>query len=637
MSKEKRPSSIFSFSVIFDIALVALLVFSLIFNFFKISLATENIFLFLSFLGLLPVLKSAIRALIKRRLTIDLLASVALIFSLLTREWMSAAFINLMLTFARLFDQYVEIKTKNIIFHLMKFRPEKVKIKRNGEDVEIPLSEVKAGDLIHVEMGERVPVDGTIINGKASLNESTLTGESELKVKTVGDKVFESTLNEAGFLEIKAEKVGEDSQFARVISLIEDASKSKAKMNSLSDKFSFIYIVIILISSFVIYFVSKDLRLVLAVLLVVCADDIAVAVPLGFTIGIATAARHGILIKGGEALERLSKIKFFITDKTGTLTKGKPKVMNIKIYGNYDEENVLQKLADLSDDSTHPMSKAIVRYCEEKNIHPKEINKFNEIPGEGVFGEIDGHEFFVGRTHFLKNQNISFVEKENQEIEDEKKQGYAVVGLSRDKKLIAIISLADEVKHNALDVVNKTKKLGVLKWVMLTGDNEKVAQKVAMSSGIDEFKANLKPEDKINFLKDFKTREKRVVAMMGDGVNDAAALSLADVSIAMGRIGSDAAIEASDVTIMRDNLETIPESMILAKNVLKIVKQNFIIWGVTNSIGLILVFAGVIGPKGASAFNFITDFFPILNTFRIGISSSSLSFPSRHLRDKLQR
>jgi P-type E1-E2 ATPase len=182
-----------------------------------------------------------------------------------------------------------------------------------------------------------------------------------------------------------------------------------------------------------------------------------------------------------------------------------------------------------------------------------------------------------------------------------------------------ILSLEDEVKSSALEMIKKTKILGVKKWIMLTGDNEKVAAKVGAAVDIDFFQANVKPVDKINYLKEFKTKEKEVVAMMGDGVNDAAALSLADLSIAMGEIGSDAAIEASDVTIMRDNLEAIPDSMKIAKNVMKIVKQNFLIWGVTNSIGLCLVFAGLIGPKGASVFNFVTDFFPILNTFRIGM------------------
>jgi Cd2+/Zn2+-exporting ATPase len=604
--------------IIFDVILIFLLTVSLFTHFLNIITLPDFVFAVLSFIGLLPVLKSAISALIKRKLTIDLLASIALIFALASHEWYSAAFINLMLAFARIFASWVEMRSKNIIARLLKFRPEKVKVKRNGEEVIIPLNQVKVGDLIHVEMGERVPVDGKIINGKASINESTLTGESELKVKTVGDQVFESTLNESGFIEINAEKVGADSQFARVIALIENAAASKAVANRIADRFTFWYILATLCTAVILYFVTHNLTFILSVLLVICADDIAVAVPLGFTMAISTAAKRGVLIKGGDVVENLAKVSNFISDKTGTLTRGKPKVRQVELMSKISEGDFLQLLASISVDSQHPISQAIIKFCQEKNISPQEVENFSEIPGEGVTAKINGAKILVGRIAYLREQNVEVSSAELQKMEEIMNKGFGVVGLSMDKKIIGVLAIEDEIRKAAPVIIRETKRMGVKKWMILTGDNEKVAAKVAREVGADEYHANLKPVDKITFIREFKKKNNGILAMMGDGVNDAAALSMVDVSIAMGAIGSDAAIEASDVALMHDNLCRVPETMKIAKHAMQIIKQNFLIWGATNATGLILVFAGFLGPVGASAYNFITDFFPIINSLRIG-------------------
>ncbi len=237
--------------------------------------------------------------------------------------------------------------------------------------------------------------------------------------------------------------------------------------------------------------------------------------PLSFTLAIAKAARNGILIKGGQAVENLSNIKFFITDKTGTLTKGKPKIVKLQIIGQISEKNILQILSNLSNDSIHPVSKAINKYCEEKNIKAQAINEFNEIPGEGVSGEIEGKKMLLGRIAFLKEKGIIIGGDEENEIKENINSGRQVVGLSEDQKLIALLFLTDEIKHNAANVVSFTKKIGVKKWIMLTGDNENAARNVAKQVNIDIYESNLKPEDKINFIKDFKLKENGTFAMVG--------------------------------------------------------------------------------------------------------------------------
>lgn len=618
--KEKFFTSIFSFGFVFDVFLIFSLTISLTANFLKILFIPQDIFLILSFLGLLPVLKSALTALIRRKLTIDLLASIALIFSLLAREWYSAAFINLMLCFARIFDHWVSTRTKNIIQHLLKYRPEKVKIKHGDKTFEIPIEQVKVGDTIILETGDRVPVDGKIISGKASFNESTLTGESELKVKTVNDEVYSSTLNEAGFVEIMAEKVGEDSRFSQVIALIEEASKSKTRANRVADKFTFWYIFLTLFFTLLLFLLGVPHMFILSILLVVCADDIAVSVPLCFTMVIFSSARRGVLIKGGEAVENLAKIKTFITDKTGTLTRGKPRISEIKNFGHVAEADLLKIFLSLSSNSKHPVSLAVTKYLADRHIKLENVEEFSEIPGEGVSGKINGKKIFLGRIPFLQENGVVITHEEEKKIEEIKNSGRGIIGAGEARDLLGIAAVEDEIRKNAHLMINETKMLGIKKWIILTGDNEKVAAKVGTQVGADETHANVSPMQKVEFIKKFKLKHHQdTLAMIGDGVNDAAALALSDVSIAMGAIGSDAAIESADVALMHDRLLGVSETIRLAKRGMGTVKVSFVIWGVTNFVGLILVFAGFLGPVGASFYNFVTDFFPILNAMRVGV------------------
>ncbi len=569
----------------------------------------------LSFLGFIPVLISVYFSILKKRVGVDLLAAIALFFTFWEGQWVSGAFINLMLASARLFDRFVETRTKNIITQLLKLRPEKVKVKNEEIINEIPIEKVQINDLVVVAPGSRVPVDGVIVSGQASIDESSLTGESELVVRRVGERVLSSSYNEFGSLLVKVEKVGEDTTFAKIVGLVEEATRSKTKTEKIADKFSTWYILFTLAAAIVIYLLSHNASLVLSILLITCADDIAVAIPLGFTIVISKAAKHGIVIKGAEVIEKLNKIDVFLTDKTGTLTKGDSKVVNIS-YFNIEKNKFLEIAGICSINSNHPTSLTILDYLKKEKVDIIAPDEFNEMPGDGIALKKNGDKYFSGKVSFLEKNGVVLSAEQKSLIENKKNEGESIVAIGVNDRLVGFFSFEDEIRANAKHLITQTKALGIKRWIMMTGDNENVAKRVANQIGIDEYIANMKPEDKLATIKRIKHRDRRL-AMIGDGVNDAAALALADVSIAMGVKGSDAAIEAADIALMHDDLSRIPEAIRLSREAIVIVKENFIIWGITNVVGLYLVFSGIIGPSGAAAFNFATDFIPILNVFRI--------------------
>ena len=583
-----------------------------------------------SFIGVIPVAVSAVKSLIAKKLSVDLLAAIALTFSLLSFEWVSAAFINLMLAFARLFDRITEARAKKTIQSLMKFRVERVRIKTAGDSIrEVHIDQVHIGDLVIVENGDRMPVDGVVVSGEADVDEASLTGESELVHKKIGSKVFTATVNESGSLVVRTEKLGADTTISRMITLVEAAGRDKNEAERAADRFTQWYILLSLLASVVMYLCGLSTREILAVLLVVCADDIAVAVPLAFTSAISHAARRGVIVKGSSAFEQLSKLKFILTDKTGTLTRGKPRIVDIRSYDTkFSLDDVAARFFMGASESGHIVSKAIAEYAVEHKMKLHTPDDFKEVPGKGIIFKHDGSNMLMGRLSFMEEQKCHIDEKVRADIAIEKNEGRGVACLAIDGKVVGLISYADELRPHVREIIKETKAFGVSEWHMLTGDNEKAAAAVSAQIGIRHFHANMTPEGKVDFIRHFekehsgkptkKDMTKGIVAYIGDGVNDAASLALADVSIAMGGAGADAAIEASDITIMKDDLSRLPEVMRIARKTRGIIKGNFWIWAITNIAGLGLVTFGIIGPAGAATYNFLTDFLPIGNAFRAG-------------------
>ncbi len=576
----------------------------------------QKLLFLVSAVATLPVIYAALQSIRKKKISVDLLASIALMASLIARQWTSAAFINLMLTSARIFEGYTRSKARAAIQGLLKLRPHTIKVKRDSEVIELPAEEAKVGDLIIIESGERIPVDGLIVQGEASIDQSSLTGESAPVDKKIGDTVFSSTLAVSGSLVVKTEKTGNNTTLEKIISLVEESQKEKSDSRTIAEKFSSWYIVVTLVGSVLLYIALHDASLVLSVLLVTCADDIAIAVPLAFFSAIGYAARRGVIVKGGNFLEALTKIKTMIVDKTGTLTLGRLTVQEIVPLKGNDLQDVFRIAAMTEVFSEHPAAKAILEYAHSKSIRFEKPDDFEEKPGRGIAAVFRGKKFFSGNPHFFQELGIPLLPSELRHIQEYEEKGFDVTIIGEEKTIIGFIVLADAIRPGVKEVIEKLRALGMVHWVMLTGDNEKVAKRVATELDIGEFHANLLPEQKVEYIKQH-LKEYPKTAMIGDGANDAASLALADVGIAMGAIGSDAAIEAADIALMRDDISEIPEIVELGRYTLKIVHQDFLIWGITNSIGLALAFSHIVGPAGAAAYNFFTDFLPLVNSIRL--------------------
>jgi len=477
-----------------------------------------------------------------------------------------------------------------------------------------------------VGLGDQVPADGVVVEGEASIDQSSLTGESVPIVRGVGEEVLSSTIVVSGNLMVRIEKVGKETTLEKIIALVEKSRSNKAQINTMADRFAGWYILLSFVGAVILYFIFGNLPLVLSVLLVVCADDIAVAIPLAFLMATGYAAKRGVIIKGYNFLEGMSSLKVVVMDKTGTLTKGDLRVVGVFPFGGKSQEEVLAFGAVAFSVSSHPISKSVIKYVKAKGLPINRPDRFEERSGRGALAIYQGKNIAIGNRPFLEKLKFKITEKQLSVIEQQEDNGLNVTLVGFGDELIGFVALESELRPEVKESIIELKKLGVEKVVMLTGDNEKVAKRVAEAVGIDEFYANLLPEDKLEHLKKYLSKDYKT-AMVGDGINDAAVLGLADIGIAMGAIGSDAAIESADIILMKDDFSRIPEMMKLSKYVLGVSKQNFIVWGLVNAVGLFLVFGGVLGPTRAAAYNFLTDFIPLFNSSRL---------LKLHLRSKIE-
>lgn len=607
----------------FDPVFGILCVLGLVIGYFKVL--PDNVLnialLVVNLIGFIPILRSVYKALRNREITVDLLAVIALVFSLLVGEYASALFIQLMLLFARILSNYTDSSIHQALKFLMKLKPLTAHLLAGEDTRDVGVSEVKAGDIVIVRLGERIPVDGIVLEGQGSIDQSSFTGESLPIEAKQGSHVLTSTLLTSGELKIQAEKVGKDTAFSHVIKLVEQSDLNKSKIIGISKKFASLYVVVILVAAISLLVITGNLTLVVSVLLVVCADDIAIAIPLAFTAAMAKAARQGVLIKGGIFLEAMAKLNTLLMDKTGTLTTGKLQVHRfINLYPTiYNDAQLLEFAGSLSDLSDHPISKAIHSYMHDRRITVSTVSDFVETAGKGVSGQSGNYRIQMGKLPFVLTNNVKQPASDVQnQIDLLSASGNNLTFLAVNEDLAAIFVIADQIKPEAKQMVSDLQSLGVNDLVMLTGDNPRVAMTVANILNLPNYKSDLLPEDKLEFIKQ-KVASNKVVAMMGDGVNDAPALNLATIGISMGGIGSDVAIESADIVLMRDDLGQIPNIIRLGRRVLNIAKQNIALWVIINAIGLVLVFTKVLSPEGAAAYNFVTDVFTLLNAMRIMI------------------
>jgi P-type Cu+ transporter len=521
-----------------------------------------------------------------------------------------------------LFGKYLETSAKSrttvAISKLLNLQAKQARVLRNGKEMMIPIEEVIVGDRLVVKPGEKIPVDGMVVKGRTSIDESMITGESIPIEKDVNASVIGSTINKNGTIEMEATKVGKDTALASIIKVVEDAQGSKAPIQRLADVISGYFVPIVVGIAFITFLVwiifvtpgefEPALVASIAVLVIACPCALGLATPTSIMVGSGRAAESGILFKGGEHLERTHQLNAIVLDKTGTITKGKPEVTHYTA-----DEETLSLLASAEKGSEHPLAEAIVAYATEKGVPIVETDDFNAIPGHGIEAVIDGKNVLVGTRKLMNDHQISVADVEK-ELVGYETNGNTAMLIAVDGVFKGIVAVADTVKETATQAIKELKELG-LEVIMLTGDNERTAKAIAKQVGIDRVIAQVLPEEKANRVKEIQLQGKKV-AMVGDGVNDAPALAVADIGIAIGT-GTEVAIEAADVTILGGELLLIPQAIKISKATIKNIRQN-LFWAFGyNTAGIPIAALGLLAPWIAGAAMAFSSVSVVTNSLRL--------------------
>ncbi len=525
----------------------------------------------------------------------------------------SAAAIIALILMGRLLEARAKEKTSNAIKKLIGLQPKTARVIRNGAEKDVPINEVVKDDIIIIRPGEKIPVDGIILKGFSSIDESTITGESITVDKKINDKVIGSTINKNGSIEVKATAIGKDTIISQIIKMVEQAQGSKAPIQSLADKIASIFVPIVIsiaLFTFLIWYfilgVSFTFAMInfIAVLVIACPCSLGLATPTAIMVGTGVGASHGILIKNAESLELAHKIDTVVLDKTGTITKGKPVVTDvIPLNGNtnhsndFDDDELIRLTASLENKSEHPLGKAIVDYAKHKNILLSNVDKFNSNTGFGITGIVNGYNIIVGNESMMIENSINTKASTNY-ILKLSQQGKTPVYVSLNGELAGIIAIADIIQTTSKDAISKLKKMNI-EVVMITGDNERTAKFIAAEVGIDKVISNVLPQDKAKNIKKLQESGK-IVAMVGDGINDSPALAQANVGIAIGT-GTDIAIEASDITLVKGDLLGVVNAIQLSNKTLRTIKQNLFWAFIYNLIGIPVAAFGLLNPIYAAA------------------------------------
>ncbi|MFR5509105.1 MAG: copper-translocating P-type ATPase, partial [Clostridia bacterium] len=541
----------------------------------------------------------------------------------------SAGIIIALILLGKFLESRSKGKTSEAIKKLMGLQPKTAIIMVDDKEVEVSIDEVLVGDIVVVKPGEKIPVDGKIVFGHTSIDESMLTGESMPVEKTVGDSVTGASINKNGLIRFEATKVGKDTALAQIIKLVEDAQGTKAPIAKLADTVAGYFvpavITIAVVAALLWAIIGKEnttfvLTIFISVLVIACPCALGLATPTAIMVGTGKGAENGILIKSSVALELAHKVDTVIFDKTGTITEGKPKVTEIITYGNYEEDYILKLAASAEKGSEHPLGEAIVRYANEKNIDLINVEKFNSVTGKGINAVIDNKKINLGNVKMMEDLNISLDIVENK-YDELAKQGKTPMFISIENELAGIIAVADVVKESSKRAVELLHNLGI-KVAMVTGDNKNTAQAIAYQVGIDIVLAEVLPEDKSNEVKKLQA-EGNFVAMVGDGINDAPALAASDIGIAIGS-GTDVAIESADIVLMKNDLMDVPTAIKLSKDTIRNIKQN-LFWafgyntiGIPVAAGVLYIFGGpLLNPMIAAAAMSLSSVSVVSNALRL--------------------
>jgi len=549
-----------------------------------------------------------------REFDMNFLMTIAVIGASALGTFEEAATVVFLFSFGNALQSYTLDKTRNSIRALMELTPNVALVRRGTTETKLPVEQLAIGDIIIVRPGERIAMDGEVSAGYSTVNEAPITGESIPVEKQPGDEIYAGTVNERGSLEIKVTKLARDNTMSRIIHMVEEAQGQRAPSQQFVDKFAKYYTPFVIVLAFLVAAVpplifgqpfEKWFYEAMAMLLVACPCALVISTPVSIVSAIGNAAKNGVLIKGGRYLEEAGALSVVAFDKTGTLTEGKPQVTDIIPTDGIPDKEFLSIASAIERRSEHPLADAIVKSAKEHGAEISVISAFEAIPGKGARAVVQGKTYQIGNSRFFTEQGID-LNHVGDEVSRLQNEGKTVMILGDDKRILGLIAVADILRENSGQAINKLKKAGIKKVIMLTGDNESTARAIATKSGVDDFRADLLPEDKVDAIKSLLAEHGKV-AMVGDGVNDAPAMAISTVGIAMGAAGTDTALETADIALMADDLTKLTDTIRLSRKTLGIIKQNIAFALIIKGLILLLVIPGwltmwlaVIGDMGSS-------------------------------------
>jgi Cd2+/Zn2+-exporting ATPase len=568
-----------------------------------------------------------------RAFSIELLVSIAFIGALAIGEYWEAAAVTFLFIFGAYLEARTLSRTREVLGQLLDLAPVTALVLRDGRQIEVPGHEVALDEVILIKPGSKVPVDGLVLEGFSAVDESAITGEPIPEEKSSGDLVYAGTVNQNGMIKVRATGVGADTTLARIIRRVEEAQEEKAPTQRFIERFSCWYTPAIIALSVLTYAISRDIELSLTLLVIGCPGALVISTPVSIVAGIGRAAKKGILIKGGEYLENAGKISVVALDKTGTLTQGKPRLTDIQVlqllalplgsgaaprstHGWDDDQRQVLRWAGIAESSSeHPLARPILAEARQLEILP-EADAFQMIAGKGVIADYQGSRIAVGTPNLMNDLGVTLPAHVDQRLGDLKSSGKTAVIVALDHEAIGILGIADSIRQDAAQMVRELRLSGVRRVVMLTGDDRLTAEAIAREAGIDEIYADLLPDDKLAIVRKFK-QAGEVVAMTGDGINDAPALAAADIGIAMGAAGTGVAIETADIALMADDLMKIPEAISLSKAVLRNIRQNVAVALITVGALLVGVLLGEVHMAGGMLIHQASVLLVIVNGMRL--------------------
>lgn len=565
--------------------------------------------LVLVLVGGYPVFLNVLRATLKRKIISHTLMTLGVIAALVVGQWVTAALVVVFMRIGEYVENFTTESARRAVKQLTALAPQTARVERDGAEVEILVGEVKPGETIIVRPGEKIAVDGEIVSGQATIDQSAITGESMPIEAASGTHVYAATIAKLGSLRIRAERIGVDTTFGRVVKMVEEAEAHRADVQRIADKFSAWYLPVVAAIAGITFLISRNPLSTAAVLLVACSCSFALATPVAMLASVGASAKRGLLIKGGKYLELLARADVLLVDKTGTLTLGQPQVTDVVPLNGLSRVQVLTLAASAERYSEHPLAEAVRTLGRDENIVLIEPKDFEAVPGQGVRAVIDSHHISIGNRRMIPTAGATQV------VTDLEAQGKTLLFLESDDQLVGVLAAADTLRPEVPAALAEARSLGIRHIELLTGDNERTASSLAERLGVS-YRANLLPENKIDVVKEFQAKG-HIVVMVGDGVNDAPALAQANVGIAMGAAGTDVAIEAAHIALMREDWNLVPDVLRIAHRTMRIVKMNLAFTTVYNIVGLSLAAFGILPPVLAAAAQSLPDIGIMGNSARL--------------------